>query len=70
MDHIRHFDFKILLYDPYITPLDARQLGATKVGLTELLSQSDVVSVHAPLLQDTKHMLGERELSLLKMGLP
>ena len=68
MDHIRHFDFKILLYDPYITPLDARQLGATKVGLTELLSQSDVVSVHAPLLQDTKHMLGERELSLLQDG--
>ncbi len=68
IDHISKFDFKILLYDPYITPLDARQLGATKVGLTELLSQSDVVSVHAPLLQDTKHMLGARELALLQDG--
>ena len=68
IEHIASFDFKILLYDPYITPLDARQLGATKVGLTELLSQSDVVSVHAPLLQDTRHMLGVRELALLQDG--
>lgn len=68
IEHISKFDFKILLYDPYITPLDARHLGATKVGLTELLSQSDVVSLHAPLLQDTRHMLGARELSLLHDG--
>lgn len=68
MQHLSRFDFRILLYDPYITPLDARQLGAHKVGLTELLSQSDVVSVHAPLLQETKHMLGARELLLLKDG--
>ncbi len=68
IDHLSDFDLRMLLYDPYITPLDARQLGATKVGLTELLSQSDVVSLHAPLLQDTRHMLGSRELKLLKDG--
>lgn len=68
IEHISNFDFKILLYDPYITPLDARQLGAIKVGLTELLSQSDVVSLHAPLLQNTKHMLGARELTLMQDG--
>lgn len=68
IDHISRFDFKILLYDPYMTPLEARQIGAHKVGLTELLSQSDVVSIHAPLIQETRHLLGSRELLLLKDG--
>ncbi len=65
MDYLKPFDLKLLLYDPYVTPLAARELGATKVGLSELLSGSDVVSLHAPLLKDTQHMLGARELSLM-----
>ena len=68
IDHLQRFDFRILLYDPFITPLEARQLGATKVGLTELLSQADVVSLHVPLLQDTRNMIGERELKLMRDG--
>ena len=68
LQHLQNFDFKALVYDPYLTPLDARYLGASKVGLAELLSQSDVVSLHAPLLADTRHMLGERELSLMRDG--
>ncbi len=68
IEHLQRFELKVLLYDPYMTPLDARQLGAHKVGLTELLSQSDVVSIHAPLLQDTRHMLGARELALINDG--
>lgn len=68
IDHLRHFDFKVLLYDPYVTPIATRDLGATKVGMSELLSQSDVVSLHAPLLSDTRHMIGARELALMKDG--
>ena len=45
--------------------MEARQLGAHKVGLTELLSASDVVSLHAPLLTDTRAMIGARELALM-----
>ena len=63
---LQNFDIRTLVYDPYITPLEARQLGAHKVGLTELLSSSDVVSLHAPLLQDTRAMLGARELALMQ----
>ncbi len=66
--YLAHFDFRVLLYDPYTTPLEARELGAFKVGLTELLSQADVVSVHAPLLDNTRGMLGARELKLIKNG--
>lgn len=68
IEHLQRFDLRVLLYDPYTTPLEARHTGAYKVGLTELLSQSDVVSVHAPLLQDTRGMLGARELALMPNG--
>jgi phosphoglycerate dehydrogenase-like enzyme len=68
IDHLRRFDFRVLLYDPYVTPLATRNIGATKVGMSELMSQSDVVSLHAPLLGDTRHMIGARELALMKDG--
>jgi len=65
IDYLKPFDIRVLLNDPYVTPLAARELGATKVGLSELLSASDVVSLHAPLLKDTQHLIGARELSLM-----
>ncbi len=65
---LRPFDIKVLLYDPYITPLQGRELGAHKAGLSELLSNSDVVSMHAPLLNETRHMLGAREFALMQDG--
>ncbi len=65
IEYLKPFDLRVLLYDPYVTPLAARELGANKVGLSELLSGSDVVSLHAPLLKDTRHMIGARELSLM-----
>jgi phosphoglycerate dehydrogenase-like enzyme len=68
IDHLRRFDLRLLLYDPYIPPLEARQMGAHKVGMTELLSQSDVVSIHAPLLPETRNMIGARELALMHDG--
>lgn len=68
MELLRPFDMKVLLYDPYITPLQGRELGAHKVGLSELLSNADVASLHAPLLPETRHMLGAREFALMKSG--
>lgn len=66
--HLRQFDLDVLLYDPYVPPLAAREMRVSKVTLSELLSRSDVVSLHAPLLPETRHMLGERELALMPDG--
>ncbi len=66
--HLRAFDFDVLLYDPYVPPLAARDLRVAKVTLSELLARSDVVSLHAPLLPETRHMIGARELSLMADG--
>ncbi len=68
LELLRPFDMKVLMYDPYMTPLQLRELGAHKVGLSELLSNSDVASMHAPLLPETRHMLGAREFALMRDG--
>jgi len=60
------FDMRILACDPFITADRAEQLGATLVDLPTLLKESDIVTVHAPFTQETKHMIGEKELSLMK----
>ncbi len=44
----------------------ARELGAEQVSLDELLSQSDFISVHVPSSQSTLHLIGKREIGLMK----
>ncbi len=57
-----------LAYDPYITPEDFNERNATSAPLEELLAQSDFVSVHCPLNAETKDMIDEKELALMKPG--
>jgi phosphoglycerate dehydrogenase-like enzyme len=62
--------FQVLLADPTLTVESARALNPTVelVELDELLTRSDVVSVHAPALPETHHLLDDRRLSLLRDG--
>jgi phosphoglycerate dehydrogenase-like enzyme len=60
------FDAEVLLYDPLVDAAEAADLGARSVGLDDLLSRSDVVSLHAPSLPQTYRMIGARELALMK----
>jgi glyoxylate reductase len=56
-----------LLYTSRTPKPDAEaDLGASRVELDELLRESDFVSVHVPLSDETTHMIGARELSLMK----
>ncbi|KOV63990.1 2-hydroxyacid dehydrogenase [Streptomyces sp. MMG1121] len=65
---LRPFDLHVLLHDPYVDPAEARALGAEPAGLDELAARSDVVSIHAPQLPETRHMFDARRLALLKDG--
>jgi glyoxylate reductase len=61
------FDMKILYYDPVITDESVGQrLGAEKVDLDTLLRESDFVSVHTPLLPDTRHLMSTPQFDLMK----
>ncbi len=44
----------------------AAELEATRLDLDQLLATSDVVSLHAPLTEETRHLIGDRELELMK----
>jgi phosphoglycerate dehydrogenase-like enzyme len=56
----------ILAYDPVVDQATATRLGVEMVGLDELLSRSDFVSIHCPLLDQTRNLIGARELELMK----
>jgi D-3-phosphoglycerate dehydrogenase len=59
---------EVLAFDPYVEEDVARSFGVTLVELDELLRRSDLISVHAPLTEATRHLLGEREFRLMKPG--
>lgn len=66
MEHLRSFDLRVLLFDPFVDDDAARALGAEKVhDLTELCARSDVVSVHAPLLPETEGLIGAEQLAAM-----
>ena len=54
---------RVVAYDPFVT---GDSSPATLVDLDSLLQQSDVVSIHARLTQETFHLIGQRELGLMK----
>jgi len=60
------FNMRILACDPYIIPDRAEQFGGRLVDMETLLKESDVVTTHTPLNEETRHLIGERELSLMK----
>jgi len=56
----------IILYDVYKNEERARELGAEFVELEELLKNSDVITIHVPLLESTYHLIDEEKLKLMK----
>jgi len=60
------FDMRIITYD-IVQDLDfARRFGAVYLGLEEVLTASDFVSIHIPLTESTRGFVGRRELGMMK----
>ena len=59
---------RLLAYDPFVSPDYARRLGVELLPLEQLLAQSDFLTLHTPLTDSTRYLIGARELSLLKPG--
>jgi phosphoglycerate dehydrogenase-like enzyme len=62
------FDLRVIVFDPYLDDHDARDLGVESVRLDQLLAESDVVSLHAPVTPQTTGMIGAAELAAMKDG--
>ncbi len=63
--YLHAFGSRILAHDPFVQGDPA---PATLVELETLMRESDVVSVHARLTDETYHLIGEKEISLMKPG--
>lgn len=53
---LRGFDIDVHIYDPYVSATDLAGFDVTRVGFERLLSESDFISIHAPLTEETRGM--------------
>ena len=61
--------FRVLFHDPYLPNGADKAVGLARVRtLDDLLVETDVLSLHCPLNEETRHLISERELALLKPG--
>ena len=64
----RGLDMNVLACDPFLSDAAPEWRGATPMLLDDLLGQSDVVSLHVPLTEDTHHLINARRLALMRPG--
>lgn len=64
----RGFDATVLAYDPMVSLDWAKQNGIRYVELPELLAACDIISLHLPLLPETKHLINTKTLAQMKHG--
>ncbi|HIE09332.1 MAG TPA: phosphoglycerate dehydrogenase [Armatimonadetes bacterium] len=62
------FGMRVLVYDPYVPAERVKALGAEPVPFDELLSQSDFITIHVPLTDETRGMIGREALKKVKPG--
>src|SRR5262249_55331138 len=63
------FGMRVLGYDPYVPADELERRGVEPVGrLDELLPQVDILTCHTPLTAETRHMVNERMIGLMKRG--
>ena len=59
---------KVFAFDPFLTQEKASELGVDKVDLEHLLKNSDIISLHTPLTEDTKNIISSEAISMMKKG--
>jgi D-3-phosphoglycerate dehydrogenase len=63
------FDMRVIAYDPFVDERTAAATGIELVGsLNELLTRADIVSLHLPLTNGTRHLINGEQLGLMKPG--
>ena len=69
VSRLRAFKCKVLVHDPVVAASDIEQSGAKPVALRELLSQTDVISLHCPSTGNTRGMINRDSLAITRRGM-
>ncbi|HUF76365.1 MAG TPA: phosphoglycerate dehydrogenase [Longimicrobiales bacterium] len=64
----RAFGMDVIAYDPYLTDERAAELQVQRAKLEDVLTKGDIISLHVPLTDDTKNMIGKETLARMKKG--
>ena len=67
-ERARAFGMNAVAYDPYFNPDVARELGIEIASLDELFARSDFITLHTPLTEDTRGIVGEASIAKMKRG--
>ncbi len=67
-DRAHGLKMKVIAYDPFLTPDRAIELGVEKIELDDLLRRADFISLHTPLTDQTRGILGREALAATKPG--
>ena len=62
------FGFKVIAFDPIIDDSVFAQTGVERVGFDDLVTQSDIISIHCPLVPETTHLVNTESISRMKDG--
>ena len=65
---LKAFECEVLACDPYIATKRAHDLGVKLVSHDEIYKKCDIITVHTPLTDETRNMIGEREIAMMKHG--
>ncbi len=67
-DRAMGLKMKVVVYDPFLSAERANDINVEKVTLEELLKRADFISLHTPLNDQTRNILGEQNLAKTKKG--
>lgn len=59
---------KVITYDPYLSEEKAKTLGVTVVELDQLFKEADFITNHIPLTNETKNLINENSIAMMKKG--
>lgn len=65
-EKVKPLKLNVLVYDPFVSAEAIEEIGGKKVSLEELLKEADFVSLHAPLTEETRGIIGEKAFEMMK----
>lgn len=66
LDRMRPFGFKLAAYDPFVSKQELAEIGVEKLELDEAFENSDIISLHMPLIEQTHHLVNTERMKQMK----